>query len=54
MDESLTILVDETQTNNDDDNYLFNLNLNEDMRNKYSVLGLILGIIINISIVNFI
>ena len=50
MDESLDILINETQEM-DDDNYKFNLNIDERDRNIYSVISFIIGIIFNIILI---
>ena len=51
MDDSLITLVDETQTNNDDEKFIINLNVDEDIRNKLSIGGLIMGLFMNIILI---
>ncbi len=50
MDESLDILINETQEI-EDDNYKFNLDIDEKKRNIYSIISFIIGIILNIILI---
>ena len=50
MDESLDILINETQET-ENDNYKFNLNIDEKTRNIYSIISFIVGIILNIILI---
>jgi len=51
MDDSLRSLINETQSNNEEGDYIINLNLDEGMRQKYSVLSLIGCLILNILLI---
>lgn len=54
MDDSLKTLVDETQIDSEENNYIIDFDLEDDMRYKYCGLSWIIGVILNIIlIVNF-
>mgnify|MGYP001402392271 CR=1 FL=1 len=39
MDDSLRTLVNETQIDNEEENYIIGFDLDDDMRQKYSLIG---------------
>ena len=54
MDDSLKTLVDETQIDSEENNYIINFDLEDDIRYKYCGLSWIIGLILNIIlIINF-
>ena len=51
MDDSLSTLVNETQMDYDEEMYTIDLNLSNDMREKYSIISLVCCLILNIILI---
>lgn len=51
MDDSLRTLVNETQIDNEEENYIIGFDLNDDMRQKYSLIGFFSCLILNIVLI---
>ena len=51
MDDSLRTLVNETQLDNDEEDYIIGFDLDEDLRNKYSIIGFFSCVILNIVLI---
>ena len=51
MDDSLRTLVNETQIDNEEENYIIGFDLDDDMRQKYSLIGFFSCLILNIVLI---
>jgi len=51
MDDSLSSLVNETQMDYDEERYIIDLNLSDNMREKYSIISLMSCLILNIILI---
>ena len=51
MDDSLKTLVDETQIDSEENNYIIDFDLEDDIRYKYCGLSWIIGVILNIILI---
>ena len=51
MDDSLRSLVNETQTDNEDDEYIMDFNFDHDTRQKYSIICFLCCLILNIILI---